>query len=117
MQDPRTDETSEARHREAWERFMAAERREVEQRRDGQLSRVLGAPILAGETRAGLTRIAEEDRELAERGLVDLLDVDGGLRHKHVDDLVLEDRADRARAHSARLRWLTGRSRSLRYGR
>ena len=93
---------------------MAAERREVEDRRDGHLLKALGPPILPGETEAELARIGEEDRALAERGLVELKDGRGHSYHKHVDDLVPEDRTDRARAHGARVRWLTKRARRLR---
>ena len=108
------DDTTEGRHQRAWERFMTAERREVEVRCDGHLLKVLGVPILPGETRAGLERIGEEDRLLAEQGLVQMKDARGNAYHKHVDDLVPEDRADRARAHGARVEWLAGRIRKWR---
>ena len=39
---------------------MAAERREVEDRRNGHLLKALGMPILAGETQAELARMGEE---------------------------------------------------------
>ena len=45
----------------AWERFMKAERREIEMRKRGQLGRLLGEP-LPGEPPAALERLAEEDR-------------------------------------------------------
>ena len=94
---------------------MAAERREVEDRRNGHLLKALGMPILAGETRAELASIGEEDRLLAEQGLVELRNDRGDIYHKHVDELVPEDRADRARAHGARVEWLTERARKLRH--
>ena len=108
------DDTSEGRHRRAWERFMAAERREVEDRRNGHLLKVLGVPILPGETQAGLERIGEEDRLLAEQGLVEMEDPRGNTYRKHVEDLGPEDRTDRARAHGARVEWLAGRVRKWR---
>ena len=93
---------------------MAAERREVEDRRAGHLSKALGMPILPGETRADLARIGEEDRVLAEQGLVEMKDYRGKTYHKHVEDLLPADRPDRARAHGARVEWLTSRTRRLR---
>ena len=107
-------EDSEERHRRAWERFVAAERREVEVRRDGHLLKVLGVPILPGETRAELESIGEEDRFLAEQGLVEMKNARGDTYHKHVDELVPADRTDRARAHGARVEWLAGRVRKWR---
>ncbi len=107
-------ENSEERHRRAWERLMEAERREVEDRCRGQLSKALSGPILPGETRTELERLGEEDRALAEKGLVELKDAEGVVRFKHVDDLVPEDREDRARAQGARVAWLTERTRRLR---
>ena len=107
-------EDREERHRRAWERFVAAERREVEIRRDGHLLKALGMPILPGETRAELERIGEEDRVLAEQGMVQMKDAHGNAYHKHVDDLVPGDRTDRARAHGVRVEWLAERVRKLR---
>ena len=51
----------------AWERFMEAERREIEMRKRGQLGRLLGES-LPGEPPAALERLAEGDRRQAEEG-------------------------------------------------
>lgn len=66
---------------------MAAERREVEDRRDGNLSTVLREYVPHGETRVELERLAEEDRILAEQGLVGLMNARGGIHQKHMDKL------------------------------
>ena len=50
---------------------MEVERRELEQRRNGQLGRAIGR-ALPGESQEELERIAEEDRRKAEEGLVEL---------------------------------------------
>ena len=65
------DEESHKTHQELWEQYMEVERRELEQRRNGQLGRALGR-VLPGESREELERIAEEDQRKAEEGLVDL---------------------------------------------
>jgi hypothetical protein len=54
------DEEQQRKHEEAWERYMAAERRDLELRRDGLLARLLGVP-LPGESRDQLERLARED--------------------------------------------------------
>jgi hypothetical protein len=59
---------------EAWERFMKAERRELQMRREGHLAKILG-PVLPDESPEELRRLAEEDRLRAEEDLVKLMDI------------------------------------------
>lgn len=92
---------------------MRAERRELEERRNGQLAKLLDGPLLPGETEEGLAKLKEEDRALAELGLLELRDEDGGVAYKHVDELQPGDRADRVRAEGARVRWITERVNKL----
>lgn len=84
-------------------------------RRNGHLSKALGMPILAGETQDEIARLGKEDRAPAERGSWSS-GTRPGISHRHVDDLVPEDGADRARAEGAWFSWLTERSRELRAG-
>jgi hypothetical protein len=101
------DDEREARHQEAWERYLQAERREVEMRRDGHLSKLLGAP-LPNESAADLERVAREDKERAEQGLVQLRQGDY-VWWKHIDELSEEDRIARAEAERVQTRWLMDR--------
>jgi hypothetical protein len=115
----RTETADEIRKREleekklrarlaAWERFMEAERREIEMRKRGQLgSRLLGEP-LPGEPPAALERLAEEDRRQAEDGLVALMSV-GKMYYKHLDELCPQDMPARAAAIRLRTTWLKER--------
>jgi hypothetical protein len=102
------DEEQQKKQEEAWERYMAAERRDLEQRRDGLLAKLLGVP-LPGESRDKLERLAREDERPAEEGLVALRGPGGEVWYKHIDDLVPEDRLARAMAESARVMWLRER--------
>ncbi|MCA1717921.1 MAG: hypothetical protein LC781_14245 [Actinobacteria bacterium] len=102
------DDEQRRKHQEAWERYMAAERRDLEHRRDGLLARLLGVP-LPGESRDELERLAREDERTAEEGLVALRSPGGEVWYKHIDDLAPEDRADRAMAERARVMWLRER--------
>lgn len=90
-----------------WERYMAAERRELEDRRNGELARVLGF-ALPGESPEELERLAREDREKAEEGLVIPREGDE-VWYKHIDDLTREDRPARIEAQRKRLEWTTER--------
>lgn len=92
---------------EAWERFLAAERSMLEQRRRGSLAQALGGP-LPGESPEELRWLDIEDRHLAEEGLVELRSGDEAW-FKHVDDLTLEDRPARIEAEGARRAWLMER--------
>ena len=83
-------EDSHKTHQELWEQYMEVERRELEQRRTGQLGRALGL-ALPGELQEELLRIAEEDQCKAERGLVELRSGDE-VWYKHIDKLTRDDR-------------------------
>jgi hypothetical protein len=109
-EDIRKRELEEKKHRArlaAWERFMEAERREIEMRKGGQLGRLLGEP-LPGEPAAALQRLAEEDRRQAEDGLVALMSV-GKVYYKHLDELCPEDMPARTAAIRLRTTWLKQR--------
>jgi hypothetical protein len=101
------EEEFRRRREEAWERFLDAERHEVEMRRDGHLAKLLGAP-LPEESAADLKRLAQEDRERAEQGLVELRQGDR-VWWKHVDELTKGDRLSRAEAERVQIRWLMDR--------
>lgn len=94
-------------HRKLWERYMEIERRELEDRRNGELARALG-PALPGESQEELDHLAREDREKAEEGLVGLRDGEE-VWYKHIEDLTLEDRAARIEAQRRRLAWVKER--------
>jgi hypothetical protein len=98
----------EAHNEEAWERYMEAERRELQMRREGHLAKLLGR-ALANESPEELKRIAEEDRLRAQEGLVELMDKRGKITYKRIDELVLGDRTARTRAEGVRIEWLAQR--------
>jgi hypothetical protein len=102
------DEEQQRKHEEAWKRYMAAERRDLEHRRNGLLARLLGVP-LPGESRDELERLAREDERTAEEGLVALRSPGGEVWYKHIDELAPEDRPARALAERARVMWLRER--------
>jgi hypothetical protein len=85
---------------EAWERFMEAERRHLDDRRAGHLARLLDGP-LPGESAQELRLLAWEDQRRAEARLVELRSPSGEVSYKHIDDLTLEDRQARAEAERA----------------
>ena len=94
------DDEARARHHdddEAWERFMEAERRHLEERRAGHLARLLDGS-LPGESAEELRILAWEDQRRAEEGLVELRCPGGEVYYKHIDELTLEDRHARAEA-------------------
>jgi hypothetical protein len=110
----RQEERSRARQEEcsraqlaAWKSFMQAELRELEQRKDGQLARLLGE-ALPGEPPAALQRLASEDRRQAEEGLVALMS-NGKVFYKHVEGLSEEDMPARIAANRLRTTWLKER--------
>src|SRR3712207_7053360 len=76
---------------EAWERFIEAERRHLDDRRAGQLARLLDGP-LPGESAEELRLLAWEDQRRAEARLVELRSPSGEVSYKHIDELTLEDR-------------------------
>ena len=85
---------------EAWERFMEAERRHLDDRRAGQLARLLDGP-LPGESAEELRLLAWEDQRRAEEGLVELRGPGGEISYRHIEELTLEDRHARAEAERA----------------
>ena len=91
----------------AWKSFMQAELRGLEQRKDGQLARLLGE-ALPGEPPAPLQRLASEDRRQAEEGLVALMR-NGEVFYKHVERLSEEDMPARIAANRLRTTWLKER--------
>ena len=103
------DEESHKTHQELWEQYMEVERRELEQRRSGQLCRALGR-ALPGESQDELQRIAEEDQRKAEEGLVELRSGDK-VWYKHIDELTREDRPARIDSENARAAWIQERLR------
>jgi hypothetical protein len=102
----RQEECSRARLA-AWKSFMQAELRGLEQRKDGQLARLLGQ-ALPGEPPATLQRLASEDRRQAEEGLVALMR-NGKVFYKHVERLSEEDMPARIAANRLRTTWLKER--------
>ena len=98
----------------AWKAFMQEEWRELELRKDGQLARMLGEP-LPGELRAEMLRLASEDRNQAEEGLVALMS-DGKVFYKHLEDLSLGDVPARIAANSSRKMWLKERQEARWFG-
>lgn len=103
----RQEEHKRVLQQDAWERFMATERREMESRKDGQLARMLGE-ALPGEPAAALRRLASEDQRQAEEGLVALMS-GGKVSYKHIDELSPEDRPARVAANRLRTTWLKER--------
>jgi hypothetical protein len=98
-------EESHKTHEELWEQYMEVERRELEQRRNGQLGRAL-----PGESLDELQRIAEEDQRKAERGLVELRSGDE-VWYKHIDEITRDDRPARIESENARAAWIQDRLR------
>ncbi len=94
------DEARARRDEEAWERFIEAERRHLDDRRSGHLGRLLDGP-LPEESAEELRLLAWEDQRRAEEGLVELRSPGGEVFYKHIDELTLEDRRARAEAERA----------------
>jgi len=90
-----------------WREFMEAERREIAQRQNGQLARLLGEP-LPGELPAALKQLAAHDQTQAERGLVALMS-GGNTVYKPLEDLQPEDMPARIAANRLRVTWLKER--------
>jgi hypothetical protein len=95
--------------REGWDIFMSGERKTLVERANGRLGYALRT-TLPGESREELDRLIEDDRRLAQTGLVSLVAEDGTVSHKHVDELTPEDMPARQRAEVARLDWLMERT-------
>lgn len=90
-----------------WERFIKAERRDLELRKDGQLAALLGEP-LQGELPAQLRMLVSEDQRQAEQGLVALMS-GGKVSFKRLNELVQEDLPARIAANRLRTAWLKER--------
>jgi hypothetical protein len=106
----RSREREEERERAseaAWEAFMRAERQEIELRKEGQLSEMLGE-ALPGESREALRRLALEDQRQANEGLVALMS-NGTLSYKRLEELSMSDMPARSAANRLRLTWLKER--------
>jgi hypothetical protein len=104
-------ERYDADHAAAWEHYMEAERKDLENRRNGLLRRLLDGP-LPGESSEELEALASEDEVRAEHGLVELFSPEGEVYYKHIDTLSPEDRSERVAAEGARVEWITERTRT-----
>jgi hypothetical protein len=98
----------EVHNEKAWERYLEAEKRELELRQKGHLSRILDGP-LPDESPEELERLAEEDRRRAQEGLVELKSENGEIIYKPFDDLTPQDRSARIRAEGERVAWILKR--------
>lgn len=94
-------------HAEAWERYVASELKELERRKAGLVGRLLGRP-LPSESAEDLRRFAEEDRERAGRGLVQLR-LGERVWWKPLHELTPEDRPARLEAKRVFAGWLSDR--------
>lgn len=94
-----------------WDRYMQIERRELEDRRNGELAKVL-VEALPGESQEELDRLASEDREKAEKGLVELRRGDE-VWFKDIDELTRDDRQARIEAQRRRIGWVQERLRKF----
>ena len=100
-------EGSHDTRQEFWEQYMEVERKELEQRRNGQLGRALGR-ALPGESQEELDKMAEEDQRKAEEGLVELRSGDD-VWYKHIDEMTREDRQARIDSENFRAAWIRER--------
>lgn len=97
-------------NKEAWLRYLAAEREALLLRADGLLAHALSG-AQPGESKVDLERMAAEDERLAREGLVRLLSEDGSTGLRHVDDLTPADVPARRRAEMQILGFLRERTR------
>ena len=95
------------RHAGAWERYVTAERQELEGRKAGLVGRLLGRPLPSKSTE-DLPRFAEEDRERAGRGLVQLR-LGERVWWKPLHELTPENRPARLEAKRVFAGWLSDR--------
>ena len=98
-----------------WEEFKQMERQQLRERREGKLRRALGV-TLPGETTEQLDRIGEQDRRRGEQGLVPLIDRDGTISYKHIDELSRLDMNARSVAERVVVDWLKQRVESRKQG-
>ena len=101
------EERSRAQRAAAWESFIQAEQRELELRKDGQLAKMLGEPLLE-ESPAALERLACADQGQAKEGLVALMR-GGKIFYKSLEELSEEDMPARVAANRLRMAWLKER--------
>jgi hypothetical protein len=94
---------------------MEVELRELELRKNGQLTEMLGEP-LPGEPTAMVLRLASEDRRQAEEGLVALMS-NGEVFYKHLEDLSEWEMPARIAATRLRTAWLKERQEDRWFGR
>jgi DNA-binding transcriptional ArsR family regulator len=94
---------------DAWARYMITERRALRARVEGITAEAL-AEALPEESPEELDRIARKDRRLAKEGLVELMDQEGEIYYKRIDELDRWEVADRLRAEIARSEWLARRT-------
>ena len=87
---------------------MQLERRQLRQRREGQLRRVLGDP-LSGETDEQLDRIGEASVLRAEQGLVAVMGEEGSISYKRLTNLLRHDMPLRTGAERVEVGWLRER--------
>lgn len=97
----------ERRAAEGWGRYVAAEHEELEGRKAGHVGRLLGRPLPC-ESGEDLRRFAEEDRERAERGLVQLR-LGERVWWKPLHELTDGDRPPRLEAQRVFASWLSDR--------
>ena len=98
-----------------WEGFMQLERRQLRERREGNLRRTLGDP-LPGETVEQLDRLGEADVLRAEQGLVAVMVEDGSISYKPLADLLRRDMPPRTGAERVQVGWLKERVERRRKG-
>jgi hypothetical protein len=96
-------------NKDAWLRYLAAEREALLVRANGLLSSALSS-VQPGESKEDLERMAAEDERLAREGLLRLLSEDGSVILKHIDDLTPGDVAARRRAETQLLDFLRERT-------
>jgi hypothetical protein len=96
-------------NKEAWLRYLAAEREALMLRANGLLSLALSA-VQPGESKEDLERMAAEDERLAREGLLRLIAENGSVSLKHIDDLTPDDVAARRRAETQLLGFLRMRT-------
>jgi hypothetical protein len=86
-------------NKEAWLRYLAAEREALLVRANGLLAHAFSS-VQPGESKEDLERMAAEDERLAREGLLRLLSEDGSVILKHIDELTTGDVAARRRAET-----------------
>jgi len=97
-------------NKEAWLRYLAAEREALLLRANGLLAHALTG-VQPGESEEDLERMAAEDERLAREGLLRVLSEDGSISLKHIeDDLTPHDVTARRRAETQLLGFLRERN-------